>query len=88
MNTITEQAAALRILAKQLNLLADQVEAGQAEYMEGSFNYEINHNSEEVPNGALMRVQVLPSGEVHFHADMRFKTGHKPLNFQTGDSPA
>ena len=88
MDTISEQAAALRILAKQLTLLADQVEAGHAEYLEGTFNYEISHDSEDVPNGALMRAQTLPSGEVHFHADMRFKTGHRPLSFQAGDSPA
>jgi len=85
MDTISEQAAALRILAKQLNRLADQVEAGQAKYVSGDFNYQINRDHEDVPAGAFMRSRPLASGDVHLRADIRFKTGQVP---QIVESPA
>lgn len=72
MYTTTEQALALRALATQLSRLADEVEAGHAEYKEGDFDYEARRGFAAVPEGPVTRRRPLFDGEVHLRADIKF----------------
>jgi hypothetical protein len=69
------QAEALRLLARQLTHLADQIDRGQAEYLDGQFEYSMDRDIEAVPFGSIVKGTRPGAGIVHLEANIRFRDG-------------
>lgn len=68
-------AKALRLLAREIVALAQQIDCGQAEYLDGNFSFSIDRGSEEVPMGAFINGTRPSAGIAHLRADIRFREG-------------
>lgn len=71
------QAEALRLLARQLTALADQIDRGQANYLDGSFVYSMDQDPVSVPFGSIIKGVRPGAGIVHLEANIRFREGRQ-----------